>query len=93
MTIVAAWARAFLSARVKLLRNPNCFRGIRSSVLPRSKGLSRADRYLNDRLCHHAGDFAAISTRLLKAAEHWFSEVEEFVGPVSWAELPMQAPS
>ena len=41
-------------------------------------------------LCHHAGEFSAITVRLLRAAEHWFSEVEEIVGPVCWTELPMQ---
>ena len=41
-------------------------------------------------LCHHAGEFSDITARLVRAVEHWFSEVEEIVGPYSWAELPTQ---
>jgi hypothetical protein len=41
-------------------------------------------------LCHHAGEFSAITAKLLRAVGHWFSEVEGIVGPVSWTELPIQ---
>ncbi|HEX3233979.1 MAG TPA: hypothetical protein VHR41_07260 [Gemmatimonadales bacterium] len=41
-------------------------------------------------LCHHAGEFSALTARLLRAVEHWFTEVEEIVGSMSWTDLSMQ---
>jgi hypothetical protein len=42
-------------------------------------------------LCHHAGEFAAMTARLVRAVEHWSAEVEEIVGSMSWDGLPAEA--
>jgi len=42
-------------------------------------------------LCHHAGEFGPMTARLVRAVEHWCSEVEEIIGPLSWDALPAQA--
>jgi hypothetical protein len=41
-------------------------------------------------LCHHAAEFAGVTSKLLKAAEYWFAALEESVGPLRCDDVPAQ---
>jgi len=42
-------------------------------------------------LCHHGAEFSALMGKLVRAVEHWFTTVENVVGPTRWADLSPEA--
>jgi hypothetical protein len=42
-------------------------------------------------VCHRETEFSLLMGKLVRAVEHWFTTVEEVVGPTRWADLPPEA--